>query len=228
MMGADPYSLDGIDGIPDPAARIADRDRPPPPALPADPSPTRADRRRLARGAAVAAVAWVAAGLAMVGVRHDIATPLVIAPLAAWSLAVVLGLALVLRPRARGLPAPVRVVQHALWIIPAIYAAGVLLVGATSGGPPLEWASLRGCLAVSHVMAFGPLAAAAVLLRRSFLSASTWRGAAVGALAGLGGSLGVHAHCPAPSFDHLLLAHGPSILVGGILGAIFGRTRGSA
>jgi hypothetical protein len=225
-MTADRYPLDGIERIPDPAASITDQPAPPA-APPAEPSPTRADRQRLARGAAAAACAWVAAGVATFGVRHDIATPLVIAPLAAWSLTVALGLAVVLRPRARGLPAPVRVVQHALWVVPAVYAAGVLLVGAPISGPPVAWATLRGCMAIAHLLAIGPLAAAALLLRRSFFSASAWRGAAVGALAGLGGSLGVHAHCPVPALDHLLMAHGPSILVGAALGAFFGRAKGS-
>jgi hypothetical protein len=75
-------------------------------------------------------------------------------------------------------------------------------------------------------MALGPLVAAALLLRRSFLAAAGWRGAAVGALAGLAGTLGVHAHCPCATVGHLLAAHGPSIAVGAVLGGVFGLARG--
>ncbi|MFT3768805.1 MAG: NrsF family protein [Minicystis sp.] len=227
MASADPYSLDGIDRIPDPAAHAA-RLPVPPAAPPAEPSPTRDARRRLARVVVAVACLWLGAAVAAFGVRADIGEPLVIAPLAVWALTVVLGLVFVLRPRARGLPAPVRAVQHAIWIVPVIYVAAVLAVGAAAGGPAFGWGTVRGCLGMAHLIAVGPLAAAALLLRRSFVSASAWRGAAVGALAGLAGSLGVHAHCPVPALDHLLAAHGPAILVGCLLGGILGRARGSA
>jgi hypothetical protein len=157
------------------------------------------------------------------GVRTDIAAPLALGPLVVWAVAIVVGLAAVLRPRDRGLPAGIRVVQHTIWIVPALYVAVVLAAG-TATGPVFGW----GCFAIAHLVALGPLLAAAMVLRRSFLSASGWRGAAVGALAGLAGSFGVHAHCPVPALPHLLAAHGPAIVFGALLGGILGRTRGSA
>lgn len=223
MSRVDPVSLDDIGRIPDPQ-----RAPPPPPpaAPPAEPSPTRQDRRRRARAVSLAAATWVAGAVAVFGARADLATPAVMAPLALWAITITLGLAAVLRPRARGLPAPVRAVQHAIWIVPAIYAITVLITASPSGDPPLGWATIRGCLSLSAVMAAGPLLAAAVILRRSFLSASGSRGAAVGALAGLAGSFGIHVHCPIPSVDHLLAAHAPAILLGALAGAAFGRARG--
>jgi hypothetical protein len=218
-------SLDGMDRIPDPARGA--RAVPPPAVVPAEPSPTRADRALRVRVAVALAILWVAGTVAAMGVRTDIAAPLALGPLLVWAAAVVVGLAAVLRPRARGLPAGIRVVQHTLWIVPALYVIVVVAAGLSSG-PPFGWGTIRGCLAIANLVALGPLAAAAVVLQRSFLSASGWRGAAVGALAGLSGSLGVHAHCPVPAFDHLLASHGPSILLGAILGGILGRARGSA
>lgn len=219
--------IDGMDAIPDPAARVVGR-TPPPAIVPAEPSPTRADRARRSRVITAGAAGWIAALLALTGARPDLASPLVIAPLAAWTLACVIGLRLVLRPRDRGLPPGVRVVEHALWIVPALYVISAIAMSAANGDPPFAWSSVGACLTLTGVMSLGPLAAAALLLRGSFLSASTRRGAAVGALAGLTGSIGIHLHCPDASLGHLLAAHGPSIALGAILGAVLGRMRGRA
>ncbi len=135
-------------------------------------------------------------------------------------------LALVLRRGARGLPGGVRIVQHAVWIVPAAYVLGMVLVARGDG--PVTWASVRGCLCLSTLIAVGPLTAAALFLRGSFLSAAGWRGAAVGALAGLAGSIGIHAHCPVQDLGHLLAAHGTAIVVGAAAGGALGRLGGRA
>jgi hypothetical protein len=79
----------------------------------------------------------------------------------------------------------------------------------------------------SGIAGAGPIAVAALLLRRSFLSAPVWRGAAVGAVCGLTASVLIHAHCAAPGASHVLVAHGfPAVcgaLVGALLGALGGR-----
>jgi hypothetical protein len=146
-------------------------------------------------------------------------------PIAVWLAGGAANRGVVLRPRARGLPAGVRAVQHAVWIVPAAYVAGVALV-AVPEAEPLTWASIKSCLAVSALISVGPLAAAALFLRRSFLSAPGWRGAAVGALAGLAGSAGIHAHCACQSLGHLLAAHGAAIALGAVAGATLGRLGG--
>lgn len=224
---AEPTSLQGMDRIPDPAASLAARPAPPA-VIPGEPSPTRADRARRRVFALLAAFAWIAAVVALAGARPDLGSPAALAPIVAWTLAGALALVAVLRPRHRGLPPSVRVVQHALWVVPALFVALAIASGRQSGEPPFAWATVRGCLAFACAVMLGPLLAAALLLRGSFLSASAWRGAAVGALAGLAGAIGVHAHCPIPALDHLLGAHGPSIAVGAILGALLGRMRGRA
>jgi hypothetical protein len=237
MASHDPLSLEKIHDIPDPAARLSSKavhDGGDPRALaagapeaapPAERSPTRAERRTRARAAVVAAVAWVVAALAIFGIRPDIASPAAAAPLAAWVLGGAVALGLLLRPRARGLPAGVRAVQHALWMVPAVYVVVALIVAAPAEAP-LTWQSVRGCLCIAGAMALGPLVAGALLLRGAFLSAPGWRGAAVGGLLGLAGSAGVHAHCSDRSLGHVLAAHGAAIAIAAAAGGALGRAGG--
>jgi hypothetical protein len=229
MATHDPISLDAMGEIPDPVAGAPTYDAGPVPAAspPAERSPTRAERRARARVVVAFAALWMGAALAVFGLRSDAPSPGVMAPILAWALSGAAVLLLVLRPRARGLPAGVRVVQHALWVVPVAYAIGVA-VFAGPGDGPLTWDGVRGCMIISTLIAVGPLAAAAVLLRGSFLSAPGWRGAAVGALAGLAGSIGIHAHCPAQGLSHLLAGHGTVIAAGAALGAALGRIGGRA
>jgi hypothetical protein len=225
MANVDPLSLEGMGEIPDPAAHLAGV-AVPPAAVPTQRSLTRDDRRVRVRAVSLVAVAWVAAALALFGVRSDIASIGVAAPIVAWVLGGAVVLGVVLRPRERGLPAGVRAVQHAIWVVPAAYVLVAALVAAPTEGP-LTWASIRGCLCLSSVMALGPLVAGALLLRGAFPSAPGWRGAAVGGLLGLAGSIGVHAHCPVQGLGHLLAAHGATIAIaavaGGALGCLGGR-----
>ncbi len=210
--------------IPDPVARVAFA-AVPPAVPPAEPVPTRADRRVRARAAVAFVVAWLAAAVMLFGLRPDVASAVVIVPLVVWVGGGAALLGVILRPRARGLPVGVRAVQHAVWIVPVTYAVVAMLVSAPAEGS-LTWESIRGCLALSTLIAVGPLTAAALLLRGSFLSAPAWRGAAVGGLAGLAGSIGAHAHCPVRSAGHLLVAHGAAIAIGAAVGAALGQARG--
>jgi hypothetical protein len=171
--------------------------------------------------------AWVAAGAVGFGLRPDLVSAGVIGPIAAWTLCGAVVLGVVLRPRARGLPVGVRALQHALWTVPAAYVAGAAIVNVPSSDP-ITWASIRGCLGTTTALTVGPLIAAALFFRGSFLSAPGWRGAAVGALAGLAGSIGIHAHCPKQALWHLLVAHGTAILAGAATGAGLGAIGGRA
>ena len=222
-MSLDPLSLERLDEIPDPLGQVAAAV--PPAKVPSERAATRAERRIHAWVAVGFALAWLSAAALVFGLRADLTSPSVLVPIAAWLAGGAGILALLLRPRERGLPAGVRAVQHAVWVVPVAYAAGCALVAVPAEGP-LTWASLRGCLAISTLTALGPLTAAALFLRGSFLSAPGWRGAAVGALAGLAGSIGAHAHCPVQTMGHLLAAHGAAIAVGAAAGAALGRAGG--
>ena len=219
--------LEGMGDIPDPISAGALPGAVPPATPPAERSLTRDERRARARVVAAFAVLWMGAALALFGVRSDVGSLGVLAPMAAWALCGAAILGLVLVPRTRGLPAGVRVVQAAIWVVPVAYAVGAVVI-AGPGDEPLTWGTVRGCMSLSTVMALGPLGAGALLLRGSFLSAPGWRGAAVGALAGLAGSIGIHAHCPCQGITHLLMAHGTVIVAGVLAGAALGRLGGRA
>jgi hypothetical protein len=212
-----------MDQIPDPVGAVAG---PAPVArVPAERSATRADRLVLARAAMAFVLLWVVGGVAVFGVRPDLVTPEVAAPIVAWLLGGAVVLGIVLRPGARGLPAGIRAIQHSVWIVPAVYVTGVVLVGVPTT-EPITWVSIKSCLGLSSLLTMGPLAAAAFFLRGSFLSAPVWRGAAVGGLSGLLGSTAIHAHCPCQTPGHLLAAHGTAIALGAVAGATLGRLGG--
>jgi hypothetical protein len=217
-------ALERLGDIPDPAAGVT------PPVIPASTPPaaaslTRADRQRRALAALAFTALWVAGASVTVGLRPDVGSPHVLAAAITWLAAGALMLGLVLRPRTRGLPAGIRVVQHALWAVPAVYVVVAAII-AEPTAPSFSWDCAGKCLAMSAAIALGALLAAAAVLRRTFLAAAGWRGAVVGALAGLAGSIGVHVHCPMETFDHLLAAHGAPIFLFALAGAVLGRIGG--
>ncbi len=225
MSSSPPPNLDLLAEIPDPAARIATRPVPATPAAPTlGPSPTRQGRRLRAALALVGAALWILVIVLRAGPRPDLTSPAVMALVSGWVLLGAFGLGFVLRPRARGLPAGVGAVLAALVAIPAAYLIGSL----SSGGPPVptNWSTAGGCLCLSSALALGPLALGAVVLRRSFASAPALRGAAVGALAGLAGAIGVHMHCPTGFWQHIVFSHAPVIALGALLGAGLGWAGG--
>lgn len=222
-----PDDLAAFDAIPDPAAPVAARPPPAAPAAPREPSPTRAERRVRALAALALALAWIGALAWVMGLRPDLGAPFVAAQIGIWSLAAVVALVVALRRGARGLPASVRFAQAVVAAVPLVFLATALRgEGPAAGGT--DWATLRGCSTLAILFAVVPLALAAFVLRRSFASAPGWRGAAFGAVCGLGGAIGVHAHCPAAADAHVVVAHGLPIAVGVIAGALLGAWRGRA
>ncbi len=119
--------------------------------------------------------------------------------------------------------------------MPLVRAGLVVLVAAFVGlavipvdGPqvPLRFDTVSVCLSFAVVLALPALVGAALVLRSSFLNAPVLRGAMVGAVCGLAGTAGIHAHCPVVTPSHVLLAHGPPILLFAALGAVIGMRRG--
>jgi hypothetical protein len=225
MAAPDPFSLDDFGSIPDPAGGLGARPTPSP-ALPADPSPTRAERRRRSLVAAGFALAWLVFLVWRLGLRGNIADAGLLASLGLWTLVGGGGLALALRPNARGLPPSLRVVQVILLALAALYVAGVLVRDAAAPHVPIHWSNVLGCLSCAHLLAAGPLLVAALLFRRSFLSFPAWRGAVVGAACGFGGAIGIHAHCSVETASHVLVAHGLVIVIAALLGAVLGARQG--
>ncbi len=225
MAAPDPFSLDDFATIPDPAGAIGARPTPAPPP-PGDPSPTRAERRRRNLLAAGFGLAWVVFLVGHLGVRGNIGDAGLLASLGLWTLLAAGGLALALRTDARGLPPGLRVVQIVLLALAAIYVAGVLVRDAAAPNVPIHWSNVVGCLSWAHLLAIGPLLVAAIIFRGSFLSFPAWRGAVVGAACGLGGAIGIHAHCVVETASHVLVAHGLVIAVAALLGAALGARQG--
>jgi hypothetical protein len=225
MAAPDPFSLDDFAAIPDPARGVAARPAPSPPP-PGDPSPTRAERRRRNLLAVGFGLAWVVFLVGHLGVRGNIGDAGLLASLGLWTLLAVGGLALALRTNARGLPPSLRVVQIVLLAGAALYVVGVMVRDAAAPNVPIHWSNVIGCLSWAHLLAVGPLLVAALIFRRSFLSFPAWRGAVVGAACGLGGAIGIHAHCVVETASHVLVAHGLVIAVSAFLGAALGARQG--
>jgi hypothetical protein len=224
MDAPESFDLKRIHEIPDPAAHLVAK--PAPEAAPPDErSLTRTQRRVRSLLVLAAAVGWVLFFVADLGVRPDVFSPWVIVPLVLWIIAAAGALVLALRPRERGLPAGVRAIQIIVAAIPLLFGVTAML---WSAGTP-ESFTLRGagvCLPYSSLIASGPLVFACLAFRRSFTSAAAWRGAAVGAVCGLAGSIGIHSHCPTGGTLHALIGHGVPIVAGAILGGILGAIRG--
>jgi hypothetical protein len=225
MAAPDPFSIDDFASIPDPAGGASTRPAPAP-VPPSDPSPTRAERRRRSLVAVGFAVAWVVFLVWRLGLRGNIGDAGLLASLGLWTLVGGGGLALALRPDARGLPPSLRVVQLILLALAALYVVGVLVRDAAAPDVPIRWLNVMGCLSWANLLAVGPLVVAALILRRSFLSFPAWRGAVVGAACGLGGAIGIHAHCAVETASHVLVAHGSAILIAALLGAALGARQG--
>ncbi|WP_437675249.1 NrsF family protein [Sorangium sp. So ce131] len=219
--------LEGLEDIPDPAAHLAGRAPPPLTAAPAEPSLTRPARERRVASAILVGLAWVLLLTWIAGFRADIGSPRVAIPLALWALLSSLGLLLALTPRARGLPAGVRALQALVAAVPAGFLAAAVATSGLANGPLSLMMHLK-CSAIGLGMALPPLALAAFVLRRSFLSAPAWRGAAIGALCGLGAVIGIQAHCSYDDVVHVAFAHGLPIAAGALLGAAGGALRGRA
>lgn len=213
--------------IPDPVTSGAPIPAPPP-APPEEPSPTRAQRSRSTLLAVIVAPAWIALAALGLGIRGDIADSAVVARVVVWSALGAIALLSVLRPRARGLPPGARVVQLCLVAVPILYAAAVLAIPRSAALHPGLPGAPYGCIALSILLAAVPLALAAVFLRRTFLSLPGLRGAAVGAVCGVAGAAGLHAHCSVETTLHLLLGHGTGIVVCALIGAALGVLRGRA
>lgn len=210
-----------LDAIPDPLATRGERPVPPPPVLP--PSPARGEvraRRAIALGLAAA---WIGGMLSVIELRSEVraGAPRVVAPAIVWTVLAIVALVTALRRGRRGLGARAGVVTLLAVGVPAAFALAALLLGEPERGS--AW-GVRGCLGTTLALAAGPLVLAAAALRHAFAAAGAWRGALVGAAAGLLGALLVGLHCPVETRMHLVVAHGLPIALAALAGALAGRT----
>jgi hypothetical protein len=224
MQAPESFDLERMHDIPDPLARAARREAKEP-VVPSEPSLTRSQRRVRLLLVLAAAIGWVLLFVAHLGPRSDLFSHWVMLPLSLWIVAAAGALVLALSPRARGLPAGVRMLQVILAVIPLCFGVAAL-VWSVDGLVPFSLPAAIICLHYANLIASGPLLFACLVFRRSFLSVPAWRGAAIGAVCGLAGSIGIHSHCPTPGTLHALVGHGVPILAGAIVGSILGAIRG--
>ncbi len=212
--------------IPDPVRDGAPRAPPEPPPAPLHASPTRSESARR-RGIVIGlCLVWIAALVVLVlGLRPDLLRAPVIVQLSAWTLALPLCLFVALSPRSSGFPPGVVALRSTLLGLLALFV-GLALVPLTGVEAQPTIATIGGCLSFAMLLALPPLVGAALVLRSAFVNAPVLRGALVGAVCGLAGSIGIHSHCPVVTASHVLVAHGLPLLLCAALGALFGLRRG--
>jgi hypothetical protein len=210
--------MDPFADIPDPAGAPPPA---PPPPVPAARSLTRAERTAWELAGLAASIGWIAATLGWVGLRPDLADPPVLAALALLGAGSMVVALVAFRAGRGGLPSRIGPLRGAVALAPVLLLAAIALVADRS-----VTAADRPCLLITTSMALGPLAIGAALLRRTFLSAPIWRGAALGGVAGLVAAAGIHLHCPHLGQTHLLVGHGAPVALCIAAGALYGARWG--
>ncbi|MEZ4307459.1 MAG: hypothetical protein R3F14_05360 [Polyangiaceae bacterium] len=213
-MDAD-FDLSRLDEIPDFVAAPA-----PPRAAPAPrpaaglAGPARDALRKQRALAVTAAVVWLVAQVATLGLRTDLdklgkVYPLV--QIAGPALLAAAALALAAWPSRDGLApphapsAPSRGARSPRSPPPRSSSPSVRLHASPGLDPPVPWALV--CADIVLVMGALPLAIFAAAWRRSFPAASSARTAALGAAAGLGAVTSMHLHCENIFAYHVVVAH---------------------
>ena len=228
-MSGPPPDLALLSRVPDPLAPEDDGGAlPAPPVLPTTAAPTRADHRR--RLWVVVALALVVQAVWITLARHKL-------PLEEYSmhhLMFGLGLPLVAagltwaianRRGRMGLGAP------ASWLGASMAVATLLFVGLTLATAPADpgvsaMTFLDGagrCLVQAVVLGGVALGLVTYAFRRAFVTASTWRTAALGVACGGLAAATMSLACFHREAMHVVVGHGAMMVVGGIVGAIVGR-----
>ena len=220
----DDFDLERLADIGDPFAEDAKAPAPPMDRSRAPlASPTRARLRALRTIALAAALIYDVAWLVLHERRADltstspgglalgIAIPLTVAVLALGAAA---------RSGARGLGIRASRVAALALGGPVLFAAATVLAAPPDTADPLFWRHAAGCMAVTAILALGPMALGLWAFRRSFAAAATWRTAAVGVAAGALAAATMSLACPITTASHVILGHGLVMIVAGLIGAL--------
>lgn len=228
------FDLRRFDDIPDvlaPAEREADAaPRMAPRATTSAAGPSRARVRRQRAAAFVASLAWLVWQVITLGPRTDTAKLGIAYPVAQIALPAVLGavaLGVALWPSRDGLGAGAASVRGvAVLSMLAMTAVALFFPLPFAYTPPglfgfLQWVLI--CADIVAVMGVLPLALAAVVLRRSFVTAATEKSAAIGVACGLGAVTAMHLHCENLQPAHMVLGHMVPAAVLAVAGALLLR-----
>lgn len=85
------------------------------------------------------------------------------------------------------------------------------------------FSEVAACLGVGVAVSAPAIALAFVAIRRAFPSGAGWRGALLGAGAGLVAAIVSTLHCSSRFGGHVALGHGLPIVCGAIVGALLGE-----
>jgi hypothetical protein len=191
------------------------------------PSPDRARVRALRTIALALALAYDAAWL----VFHERRADLISAP--PWGLALgmaiplaaaALGLLAALRPGPRGLGAPAARIAALAVGGPVLFALATLLAAPHEGGDALFWRHAASCMAVTGLLALGPLALGLWAFRHAFATSAGWRTAAIGVAAGGLAAATMSLACPITTATHVIVGHGLIMTVAALAGALLAPT----
>jgi hypothetical protein len=187
-------------------------------------SPDRSQARRRFRHALALAVAWLAAHLAVYGVRENLnELPLsyLLVQVAAPVVIGVISMLIALSPGRLGLGAALSVTATLALIGPLSFAGAALGLPAPV---PVEfgtWVSHFVCLDLTLVWMSVPLLLFAFHLRGAFASGAGFRSALVGGACGLFAGAMMNLHCNSVEQIHMVLGHAVPVGIGSLIGGLF-------
>jgi len=210
-------------GIPDPLSGRAPLP-PPPSVIVTRAGPSRAELSRARWVAALVGGGWIAAQLAVTGLRGDFAqVPLgyTLALGVAPVLAGLLCLFAAITPGRLGLGARVTLLAALALSFPALFGLANYAFSPPYPGAPLgELMHGVFCFNIALAWTLLPLIAAGFALRSTFVTRAVWRSALVGAGAGLIVAATSMLRCPLSGVLHNTLSHGGAVVASAILGAL--------
>jgi hypothetical protein len=228
---SDDFDLLRLDEIRDPLAGVGDVPLPPLRSRPLARPRTRsqlAAQRLAALGMALAyQVAWLAI-LKWRGDLHSTRQAALFLEVSVPLFAAAVALGAAVTPGRHGLGMPKGRLAMLTLLAPVVFAL-VTLVGAPADMDvePFFWHALR-CFGFTLLFAAGPLALVAWAYRHAFVAAPGWRVAALGIASGGLAAATMSMVCSVGNAGHVLVGHGGMILVGGLVGALFGPRFGRA
>jgi hypothetical protein len=212
-----------LESIPDPFSEGAAMAPPPLARRPTVPSASRAHVREIRIGAIVAALLSQAV-MILIERRADLATSSALTLLIGLGVPLVataLALAAAVRPGVLGLGESTGRLIMLVGASVAVFAVGTLL--AAPHDSEAFWGHTLRCMGVTAALAAVPLAVGVGSFRHAFVTATRWRSAALGVAAGALAAATMSIACSTDGVLHVLVGHGAMMLVGGAIGAAFGR-----
>jgi hypothetical protein len=225
-------SRDDLAGIPDPfegaAAPWPQRSPPVIGAAANLAGSTRSTRHQVRYAAAGAALFYEIAWVIFVERRADLAalpaSRIALGLMIPWAALAVALVAAVQRGRI-GLGASTTYLKACVLLSVCFFAIATWLVAphAPAGSAAPFWHRTAVCASVTAILTAVPLGLGVLAFRRAFVAAATWRTALLGVACGALAASTMSIVCQDAAPLHVLLGHGTMMVVGGVLGAFFGR-----